>query len=88
MSTYKGKNITLSYYNRKKHRYSCNFTERNNNNLGIEPDQTKIIYTGNLGLIGFAFSNGSTRFSMPAKDTSYTKWSRTYDYMKHNCDKS
>lgn len=36
------------------------------------------------GLIGFAFSNGSTRFSMPAKDTSYTKWSRTYDYMKHN----
>ena len=36
------------------------------------------------GLIGFAFTNGSTRFSMPKKDTSYTKWNRSYDYMKHN----
>ncbi|MBR1638660.1 MAG: hypothetical protein IJ688_04665 [Treponema sp.] len=36
------------------------------------------------GMIGFAFTNGSTRFSMPKKDTSYTKWNRSYDYMKHN----
>ncbi len=36
------------------------------------------------GLIGFAFSNGSTRFSMPKKDTSYNKWNRSFDYMKYN----
>ena len=42
------KKITLSYNNRRKKRYSCNFSERNNNYLEIEPDQTKIIYEKNL----------------------------------------
>lgn len=36
------------------------------------------------GLIGFAFTNGSTRFSMPENTTSYSKWTRSYDCLKHN----
>ena len=36
------------------------------------------------GLIGFAFSNGATRFNMPNTDNSYEQWNRSYDYMTHN----
>ncbi len=47
-------------------------------------DNLEMKINPNNGLIGFAFSNGSTRFSMPKADTSYTKWNRSFDYMKHN----
>ena len=33
------------------------------------------------GLIGFAFSNGASEFSMPNKTNSYERWSKSYDYM-------
>uniref|UniRef100_UPI0025E28E92 hypothetical protein n=1 Tax=Treponema sp. TaxID=166 RepID=UPI0025E28E92 len=36
------------------------------------------------GMIGFAFTNGSSRFNMAAADTSYTQWNRAYDVMKYN----
>ena len=36
------------------------------------------------GLIGFAFSNGSTRFCMPNEENSYQQWNQSYDYMTHN----
>ena len=40
------------------------------------------------GVIGFAFSNGPTRFAMPNGNpqtvSSYTQWNRSYDYMSYN----
>ena len=36
------------------------------------------------GMLGFAFSNGSTRFAMPKANNSYQQWNRTYDYMGFN----
>ena len=36
------------------------------------------------GLVGFAFSNGSIRFSMPNLSNSYELWSMSYDYMSYN----
>ena len=40
------------------------------------------------GMIGFAFSNGSERFSMGGKvggtEYSYYKWNKTFDYMSYN----
>lgn len=37
------------------------------------------------GIIGFAFSNGSLRFSMPDYTTnSYKQWNTSYDYMSYN----
>ena len=35
-------------------------------------------------MIGFAFSNGTLRFSMPNTDNSYQTWNMSYDYMSHN----
>ena len=36
------------------------------------------------GILGFAFSNGSLRFSMPGIDNSYQIWNISYDYMTYN----
>ena len=36
------------------------------------------------GILGFAFSNGSLRFSMPGSNTSYKIWNMSYDYMTYN----
>ena len=36
------------------------------------------------GMLGFAFSNGSTRFAMPKSNNSYQQWNRSYDYMGYN----
>lgn len=49
--------------------------------MKINPDNSK-------KLIGFAFSNGSEKFSMAGSvdgaDYSYRQWNMTYDYMKYN----
>ena len=46
------KDITLSYYNKrnKKNRNSINFTERNNNFIGLENNKNKIIYEKNISI--------------------------------------
>ena len=36
------------------------------------------------GLVGFAFTNGSTRFAMASDSHSYQYWNRTYDKMQFN----
>lgn len=38
----------------------------------------------NSGMIGFAFSNGGTWFSMPNTTNSYQYWNMSYDYMQYN----
>ena len=60
-----------------------------NTEAALAEDYTKVDYLEMKinplnGLIGFAFSNGGSRFSMPSDTTSYDRWNRSYDYMKHN----
>lgn len=47
-------------------------------------DDLEMKINPNNGKIGFAFTNGNTRFAMPKNDNSYQQWNRTYDYMKYN----
>ncbi|MCI6592369.1 MAG: hypothetical protein MSH65_06865, partial [Spirochaetia bacterium] len=47
-------------------------------------DDLEMKINPNSGMIGFAFTNGNTRFAMPKNDNSYQQWNRTYDYMKYN----
>ena len=52
------------------------------NNGRVDNLEMKINPTN--GMLGFAFSNGSTRFAMPKSNNSYQQWNRTYDYMSYN----
>ncbi|MBE6354541.1 hypothetical protein [Treponema sp.] len=36
------------------------------------------------GMLGFAFSDGTLRFSMANTNTSYQDWNMSWDYMSHN----
>ncbi|MDY5817555.1 MAG: hypothetical protein SPK26_05970, partial [Treponema sp.] len=52
------------------------------NNTQVDNLDMKI--NPNNGMLGFAFSNGSTRFAMPKSNNSYQQWNRSYDYMGYN----
>ena len=60
--------------------YSSNGTTTNAGQV----DNLEMKINPNNGIIGFAFSNSSIRFSMPGENNSYQDWNMSWDYMSHN----
>lgn len=52
--------------------------------LSGKADNVEMKINPATGIIGFAFTNGNSRFNMANQESSYRQWNRSWDVMKYN----